>query len=180
MRQIEQSVEQNRQNIEIGDKVALVYPWQQDELPTDANFHFTTVRNVFYKDMGTCQLLKFELDGVEYPATADRLILVEKGSINQLPAFVALKENDCHTVYAHAYGKGFRGRVIAWNHDRTQYEVESDNKVYKIVVHYSDISDGIFGSCECLHFVNRRKVCKHLSLVAISDIYRTVDLRMAA
>lgn len=168
------TIEPNKQNIETGDRVAVIFAWREDETPTDANFHIGRVTNVFYKEMDNCQLLKFEVEGVDYPVSADRVMLIEKGNLNALPVFVHLTDYKCAEVLGKAKAKGFRGFIVARNYDRTVFEVESNGNTYKQTITYSEITEEIFGSCDCLSFVNRRQLCKHLSVVGVTEIFSSV------
>lgn len=170
----------NKQQIKIGDRVAAQFAWTATELPTAKNWHDGEVTEIIERRLGEHSFFYYRISGLDAPHPQDRVILIEQGETVS-PAFVHLTEAKAAAALHKAHSKGWRGCVTAWNFDRTEFEVTSDsNNEYRVMLHFSDSSDEIFGSCDCLHFRNCKKICKHLALVAIDELYSTFEQRKAA
>lgn len=65
-------------SIVIGDFVQCVFPWREDELPNDSNFHYGKVTNRFYRTNANSELLYFNVEGLENPVPMSRVNLIER------------------------------------------------------------------------------------------------------
>lgn len=146
------------------------FAWTPDELPTNKNFHFGTVEEVFYTQIGAAQLLKFKVSGLDAAQPADRVRLITKGNIRRFPVFVHLSEKKVMEVFNSALCRDWNGSIVAWNFNRDEFEVMSGDNYYKVKLRYTESGDPL-GTCNCMHFETRKAICKHLALVAETELF---------
>jgi hypothetical protein len=146
-------------NISVGDQVKVSCPGAEQD-------YIGYVREVFAR--APHNFIYFYVTGLTSAIPGDRVTLTDTTGN---PSFVALNRDRAAVIYGETYRKGFRGYITSQNHDRTIFELESnEGRPHKITIHYSDVTELVTGTCDCLYFLNRRQMCKHIALITMEQI----------